>query len=211
MDPGTMMMLASTIGPMIAGGIGGHKGEFKSTYSKGARSALEDVLDQVRGMRGQGDISQNQNFQTGQNWLQSMFSDPNFFNQFQAPMQRQFEESTVPDLANRFASMGSGGSLGSTGFRNSLAREGSNLQTNLAALRGGMQSQAIPQLLGYSQQPFQNYLSLLGLGTTPTQNVYQPPSGGPLGNIGAGFAGGAAQGFGQQWGQNMAGQSPMTT
>jgi len=161
-------------------------------------------------MNGSQNITQYPQYQQGQDYLMSLFNDPEFFNQFEAPLQRQFQEQTVPDLANRFASMGSGGSLGSTGFRNQLAREGSNLGTNIAALRGGMQQQAIPQLLGYAQQPFNNLMSLYQQALQPTQNTYQPASAGFFGPIASSFAGGAAQGYGNQWGQNMAGQYPGT-
>lgn len=208
-DPMSMIMMA--IPAVMQMTQGGNKGEFKSTYSDKARSVLDEVLDSVRGMKGSQDITQNQGYKQGQNWLMSMFNDPEFFKNFEAPLQRQFQEETIPNLANRFASMGSGGAQGSTAFRNQLAREGSNLSTNIAALRGGMQQQAIPQLLQYAQQPFSNYMSLLQQALTPTQNVYQPPSSGPWGDILSGVTGGFAQGYGQKWGQNMApGQAPST-
>lgn len=207
-DPMTAMMIMNMIGTGAEHLFGeGNKGRQSSTYSKGAQSMLEGVLDQIKGMKGQADITQNQNYQTGQDWLQSMYNDPEFFNKFEAPMQRQFQEQTIPDLANRFASQGSGGSLGSTGFRNQLAREGSNLQTNIAALRGGMQQQGIPQLMGYAQQPAQNLMSLMGIGATPTMNQYQPPSAGLFGGMLPGMVSGWAQGQGQQWGQQQAGQN----
>lgn len=208
MDPGTIALLMSVLGGAAAG-IGGSNEKHGSTYSKGQRSFLDDMLEQLRS-QGSPDITQNPEFQTGQDWLQSMFNDPEFFNQFEAPIKRQYEEQTIPDLANRFASMGSGGSTGSTAFRNQLGREGSNLSTNLAALRGQMQSQAIPQLLQYGQQPFQNYMSMLNTAMTPYNNVYQQPSAGFFGPVAAGFAGGAAQGFGQSVGSRFAGQSPST-
>lgn len=202
-----MMMLASIIGPMIGGmkGMGGKDEKFGSTYSPQAQGGLNDLLAKIKGMGGAPDVTQNPNYQQGQDWLQSMFNDPQFFDKFEAPMQRQFEENTVPDLANRFASMGSGGSLGSTGFRNQLGREGSNLQTNIAAMRGQMQQNAIPQLQQYAQQPFNNIMQMYGLGTQPTNNQYQSAQPGFMGNVLGNFAGGASQGYGQQWGQNMAG------
>lgn len=183
--------------------MGGQNAQTGSTYNKGQLGLIDQAVQSLRG--GAPNVEQNQNYQTGQNWLQSMFNDPSFFNQFEAPLQRQFQEQTVPDLANRFASQGSGGSLGSTGFRNQLAREGSNLQTNLGALRGGMQQQAIPQLLGYAQQPFSNYMSMLNQALTPTQNTFQGATPGLFGNIFSSLTGGAAQGLGNMWGQGMAG------
>ena len=195
MDPGTIMALISAVSAG-AGALSGNKGEHGSTYSKKTRQGLDSVWDMIEGMRGgAGDITQNQNYQQGSEWLNSLYNDPQFFDKFEAPLQRQFQEQTVPDLANRFASQGSGGSLGSTGFRNQLAREGSNLSTNIAALRGGMQQQGVNQGLQYAQQPFNNLRDLYGIGTTPTNNTYQPPNAGGWGSLAAPFAQGAIQSY----------------
>lgn len=211
-DPNMMIMLLTSLIPQLTGEGGGKEGEFKSTYSKGAQGILDDLISKVKGQGGAADITKNPQYQQGQDWLMSMFNDPEFFKNFEAPLQRQFQEQTVPGLANQFASMGSGGSTGSTAFRNQLGREGSNLSTNIAAMRGQMQQGAIPQLMQYAQQPFQNYMQMAGLATTPTQNVYQPPTGGFLGGILPGLASGFAQGYGQKWGGSMApGQFPGTT
>lgn len=210
-DPATMTMLVSLIGGALSG-LGGKKGQTSSTFNKSQLGGLEDILQSIRGMRGGAqDITQNQNYQQGQNWLGSLFNDPEFFNRFEAPAFRQFNEEIAPGIANRFAAMGSGGSLGSTGFRNQIAREGGNLATNLAAQRGNMQQQAVPQLLGYSQQPFSNLMSLYQQALQPTQNVYQQPSAGFFGPIAASLAGGLSQGYGQKLGQSLVpGQSPST-
>ncbi len=204
MEMSAMMAILPMLMKMTQGTeLGGQNAERGSSYNKGQLGLIDQAVQSLKG--GAPNVEQNQNFQTGQNWLQSMFSDPSFFNKFEAPLQRQFEEQTVPDLATRYAGMGSGGALGSTGFRNQLGREGSNLQTNLGALRGGMQQQAIPQLLGYSQQPFQNYMSMLNQALTPTQNTFQGATPGLFGNLFSSLTGGAAQGFGNMWGQGMAG------
>jgi len=204
MNPMMMMAIPSILSAI--GGLTGDKAKQGSTYTKGQRNTIDDVLNSIRDMRGGAqDVTQNQNYQTGQDWLQGMFNDPQFFDQFEAPLQRQFQEQTVPELANRFAGMGSGGSTGSTGFRNQLAREGSNLSTNLAALRGGMQQQAIPQLQSYAQQPFSNLMNLYQQALQPTMNQYTPASSGFGGNIGASLFSGLSQGYGQQFGQGMAG------
>lgn len=204
-----MMMMALLTGVGGLSGLMGNKGETKSTYGKGALSLLDQVQQQVKGMgnQGAGDITQNQNYMQGQDWLQSLFNDPSFFEKFEAPMMRQFQEQTLPDVANRFAGMGSGGALGSTGFRNQANREAEKLQESIAAMRGGMQQQGVNQSLGYAQQPTSNWMQLLQQAMTPTQNVYQPPSN-PLSPILGAFAGGAGAGYGQQLGQNMAGGYP---
>jgi hypothetical protein len=203
MDPMMMMMIMSMASGM--GGMGGNKGEFKSSFGQNQQGGINDIMEMLKGMKGNADITQNQGYQQGQQWLNDLFNDENFFKNFEAPLQRQFQEQTVPDLANGFAGMGSGGSMGSTAFRNQLGREGSNLSTNIAALRGGMQQQGVNQQLGYAQQPFQNMMSMYqqGLGQ-PINNAYQPPSAGPFGNILASLTGGLAQGYGNKMGQGMA-------
>jgi hypothetical protein len=201
MDPMMMMMLMSLSGAAMQGG---NKGEFKSNYNPNQLNTLDNILQQIKSMKGGQDITQNPNYQSGANWLQDLYNDENFYKNFEAPLQRQFQEETVPGLANRFSGMGSGGSLGSTAFRNQLAREGSNLSTNISALRGGMQQQGVNQSLGYAQAPVNQYMQLLQQALNPTQTAYMPPSQGFFGPILGSLAGGAASGYGQQWGQNMA-------
>lgn len=175
MDPATISAIMSAIGPILQSFMG-NKEKMGSTYSKGQRSTIDDLLQQVKGMKGGMDITNQPGFQQGQDWLSSLFNDENFFNNIEAPAMRQFNEEIIPGVASRFASQGSGGSLGSTGFRNQIAREGSNLATNLAAQRGQMQQQGVNQQLGYSQQPFQNIMQLLQQALTPTNNTFQPSS-----------------------------------
>lgn len=211
MDPGIMMMLASLVASG-AGALTGDKAKKTSSFSSGQKGGIQDLLDAISGMRGGAqDITQQPGYQAGNEWLQSMFSDPDFFKSFEAPMQRQFQEQTIPDLANRFASMGSGGALGSTGFRNQAIREGSNLQSNIAALRGGMQQQAVPQLLGYAQQPFSNMMQMYNqaLGQ-PVYNQFQPANAG-IGSMAPPLLNAAANYWGAGGGQQkFAGQSPTT-
>lgn len=207
MPPELMTFFAALLG---AGSsyLNGSPGEQKSSYSEGAQNSLSEAQQMLSQMKGGADVRQNQGYGTGMDWLQSLFNDPEFFKNFEAPARRQFEEEIIPGVANRFASEGSGGSLGSTGFRNQIAREGSNLSTNLAALRGGMQQGAIPQLLNYAQQPAQNYLNLLGPATQPTQNIYQPPSAGGFADLMSMFSGAAAGGL--NFNSNSPGTSPST-
>lgn len=186
------------------------EGKTGSTYTEGQQSAIDDILNRLKSMSGGGgmDITQNPMYQQGNEYLMSMFNDPEFFKNIEAPMRRDFEEKTIPDLANRFASMGSGGALGSTGFRNQLGREGSNLQTNMAAMREQMKMGALPQMFQSANQPYQNMMQMYqtALGH-PTQNTYQPPSPGMWGPI----AGAAVQGYFQNPNNRFPGQSPGTT
>lgn len=202
-DPGTMMMLMSALSTG-AGMLGGKDAEQKSSYSQGQQGGINDILNMVKGMRGQGDITQNQNYQQGQNWLSNLFgNDQGFYDKFEAPMQRQFAEQTIPGLANQFGGMGSGGSLGSTAFRNALGREGEHLQESIAGMRGNMQQQGLNQAMNYAQQPFQNMQSLYGLGLgSPMMNQYAPATTGGFGSLAAPFAQGATSYWGGQGGQN---------
>lgn len=206
--------LFAAIAPVILEKMfgGGKEAKQGSSYSQGQQQAQGGILDQIQKLQqsGAGDISQNQNYQQGQDWLSSLYNDPEFFKQFEAPLQRQFSEQTAPDLANRFAGMGSHGSFG-TGFRNQLAREGSNLSTNIAALRGGLQQQGANQSLQYAQQPFNNLQSLYqnALGS-PTNNIQYPATPGPFGNIFGSLAGSNQEGSGQQDGASSAnGANPL--
>lgn len=78
------------------------------------------------------------------------YLDPNSqqYQNFEQPYRQQFEQETVPMLAERFAGQGA---LGSSGFGQALSSAGSNLQTNLAQMKSGMQRQSIMDLLGLSQ------------------------------------------------------------
>lgn len=188
------------------GGLTGKDAQQGSTYNKGQLSGLDDILQSIKGMKGGAqDITQNQNYQQGSDYFNSLFNDQDFFNKFEVPAFRQLNEEILPGIANRFAGMGSGGSLGSTAFRNQANRAGTDLATNLAAQRGNMQAGAIPQMLSYAQQPFSNLMSLYQQALQPTQNQYIPASMGFGGNIGAAGIGALSQGYGQQLGQGMAG------
>jgi len=111
---------------------------------------------------------------------------------FAEPYIRQFNEQTIPQLAERFAGAGAtGGALSSSAFGQSLGAAGGKLQTDLAALKGGLGQKSLGDLLslmmnltgqknfGYSQQPaqtgfaeslFGNYAQGLG------QSGYNPLS-----------------------------------
>lgn len=206
MDPAMMMMLASIIPALM--NAGGKNGEMKSTYNEGQQGGINDIMQFLKGQQGNMDITQNPQYQQGNEWLNSLFNDEGFFKNFEAPAMRQFNEEIIPGVANRFASQGSGGSLGSTGFRNQIARESGNLATNLAAMRGGMQQNAIPQMFNSANMPFQNMMQMFNTGLGhPTENGYQPPS-----NPWAPVAGAGIQGYfqGKGMNQNNAGQHPST-
>jgi hypothetical protein len=212
MDPATMMMLAS-IASAGAGALTGSKGEKGSTYGKNQLSMIDQILQSIKGGMGgpNQDITQQQGYQQGNDFFNSLFNNQDFFNNMEAPAMRQFDEMGG-ELGNRFAAQGSGGSTGSTGFRNLLGREAQNLSSNLAAQRGNMQQNAVPQMLQYSQAPVSNWMSQMQQALQPTQNTYQGPSMGAFGGLAAPFAQGAASIYGMRAGQQSAnpGQYPGT-
>lgn len=173
MNPATMASIFAALAPLLKG-IFGDQGGPGSSFNDQQLDFMKQGLGGLNPQ--QGDITKNQGYQQGQEWLNSLFNDPEFFKSFEAPLMRQFEEETIPGLANRFAGMGSGGSLGSTAFRNQLGREGSTLHEKIASLRGGLQQQGVNQGLQYAQAPVSNYMQQLQQLLTPTQNTYQQSS-----------------------------------
>ncbi len=172
MDPATISAIMAVLGPMMKGMFGDQGGP-GSSYNDQQQGFMNKGLNQLSGQNP--DITQNQNYQEGSDWLSSLFNDPEFFKSFEAPLMRQFEEETIPGLANRFAGMGAG-ATGSTAFRNQLGREGSNLHEKIASLRGGMQQQGVNQSLQYAQQPASNYFQQMQQLLQPINNTYQQSS-----------------------------------
>ncbi|MHA2064164.1 MAG: hypothetical protein ACXABY_07265 [Candidatus Thorarchaeota archaeon] len=107
--------------------------------------------------------------------------------QMEAPLQRQFQEETIPGLATQFAGMGSGG-LSSSAFRNAGVRAGTDLSERLGAIRAGLRQQGAAGLTGMAQQ-----------GLQPIQEqVIRPQTMGLIGGAAetAGKGAGMAMGFG---------------
>lgn len=108
------------------------------------------------------------------------------FQDFEDPYKRQFEQETIPGLAERFAGLGSHGAQNSSAFQQTLGQAGGELSQNLAQLRGGLKNNALSALQGMQGQAYQ-----------PTfQTSYRQPTGGLLG----GLSGGLSQGLGSYLG-----------
>ena len=71
------------------------------------------------------------------------------FESFAAPFRREFNEQTVPGIAERFAGLGG---LSSSGFQQSLGQAGAGLNEKLAALHGGLKEQRFRSLLPLAMQ-----------------------------------------------------------
>ena len=137
-----------------------------STMNKGQRGLLQQLLGGLQGQSS--NIQQSPLFQQGSSFLQNLLSgSPEATAAFEAPYMRQFNEQIVPGLAERFSGLGAGAQR-SSAFSQALGAAGAGLSENLAALRGQLQLGAVPQALGYAQQPISNLqgFSQLGLGTS---------------------------------------------
>lgn len=107
----------------------------------------QNLLKQMSGMLSSGQLGQGY----GQSLdLMQQLMDPNSaaVAQFTEPHMKQFEQQTVPQLAERFAGMGAmGGGLSSSGFGQSLSSAAGNLQSNLAQLKAQLGQQAAGSLM----------------------------------------------------------------
>ena len=104
--------------------------------------------------------------------LLQQYLDPNsdVYSNFEKPYTQQFEQQTLPGIAERFAGANAmGGGLMNSGFGQSLGAAGANLQTQLAQMKQQYQRQSINDLLGQYNQ-----LTKTGLDTNTFENVYQP-------------------------------------
>ena len=106
----------------------------------------------------------------------------------QAPYLRQFQEKTIPGLAEQFSGAGAGGQS-SSAFQQALGASGSDLQERLAALGMGQQQNALSQLM-----------QLLGISTeglVPKEKPWwQEALVGLSGGVGKGLGTGLTGGFG---------------
>jgi len=106
-----------------------------SLQGQGAGGAFGDVADYYRSL---------------------LSMDPEIMKQFSAPMQRQFQQETIPGLAEQFAGAGAGG-LSSSGFRNAGVMAGTDLAERLGALRAQLAQQGAAGLAGLAQGGLNNF------------------------------------------------------
>jgi hypothetical protein len=140
----------------LLGGFGGREGgmERYDTLTKPQQGLLNQTIGQL-GPQGQLGGGYGQSLGLLQSYLNpSSQAHENFAD----PYMRQFNQETIPGLAERFAGQGAmGGALSSSGFGQALGSAGANLQSQLASLRTGLQQQASNQLMN-------QYNQMLGVG-----------------------------------------------
>lgn len=160
----------------------------KSTLNKGQQGFQNDLFSQLKQMMGQGG-----GFNNAMGWMQDFMNpDSQQYQNFSQPYMRQFNEQTVPGLAERFAGMGAqGGGLSSSGFGQSLSGAAGGLQENLASMRSSLLQNTIRDYLNQFNQ-----MAGQGLNRNSVENFYQPGSQGLVGNTFGAFAKGAGQSAG---------------
>lgn len=177
-------------------------------YSKSQRKLLDWLSDSAGGHRRQLDITRSPMYQSGSDYLERILSgDPEATADFEAPYMREFYEQSMPELAERFAGAGAGGS---SAFASAAAHEGGALQEQLAALRGGLQQNALGMGLNYAQAPITNRMGMMGqaLGAQPYQTTQVPYMSGTQGpgfmeQMAQNFGGAAGMGLGMYGGNQM--------
>ncbi len=117
------------------------------TMSPQQQQLLSSILQQLGG---EGQLGQG--YEQGlQQLMQMMDPSSEAQQRFADPYMQQFQQQTVPGLAERFAGMGgsaTGGALSSSGFGQALGGAAAGLQSQLAGLKSGLQHQAIGDILG---------------------------------------------------------------
>lgn len=148
----------------------------QSNFTKGQEQNLQNITQQQNQLAGQGG-----GYQDAMSLLQQ-YLNPNsdVYKNFEKPYLEQYQNQTLPEIANRYAgqnAMGSG--LMTSGFGQSLGAAGSSLQAQLAQMKQQYQRQSINDLLNQYNQ-----LTNTSLGTRSFENVYDPGEEGKLSFLG---------------------------
>jgi hypothetical protein len=174
---------------------GGDQMQKVPTMTGGQQKLLKQMMQMLGPQGGLG-----QGMQGGVNYQQQLI-DPSSqaVNQFAQPYMNQFEQQTVPGLAERFAGMGAmGGGLSSSGFGQALGAAGGNLQAQLAQLKAGLGQQAAQSLMS-------QYGGMAGMGLAAQPFGYQRPQQGFGQGLMSSWAQGGFGGMGQGGGGGFGG------
>ncbi len=152
---------------------------------------FKQLFSQLQGLSGQGG-----GFNQANNLLQDYLNpQSDVYKNFEAPYRQEFEQQTLPGIANRYAGLNAmGGGLSSSGFGQALGAAGSQLQTNLASMKSQMQRQSINDILGQYNQ-----MSNLGLNAQPFGYQKFDASQGVVGPALVAAAGAAGKAYGSKF------------
>lgn len=200
MDPATIAFLVQMA--MKAGGAAlkpeQNKMKQLPTKNEAQLGLLNQNIGLTQGLGGPGGGYSN----TLDLWSQMLNPNSDIYNQLLAPYQQQFEQETVPGLAERFASGGGGmgGGLSSSGFGQALSSASSNLQTNLASLKNQLMQQAAGNIANQYQglsQGAMNVDPFMYYEKQAQPSFWQKFLGGGGGGMGNMFGGGGGNGSSQ--------------
>lgn len=167
------------LGGTLFGGSGNAKVSERNVYNEGQQQFLNNLLS---GLGGQGG---------GLDFLQGLY-DPNSqtMQNMQQPYINQFNQQTIPGIAERFSGLGAG-AQNSSAFGQALSSAAGDLQTNLASLGSQTQLQGLGPLLQLMQT---------ALNPQTQQVVNQGTAGGGiLGSFLGGLGGDLGTGLAQKW------------
>jgi hypothetical protein len=190
-DP--MSVLAALIPSLIAGGVGAasaltsKKPKLKKipAMNRQQLGLQNQLMDLIRGQLAPGGA-----YSQGQSYIQGLLSgSPESSQAFTAPYMREFNEQTIPHLAEMFSGLGAG-AQSSSAFQQILGQAGAGLQEKLAQLRAGLQFQGAQSALGLPGQ-------FLGSAFQSPFAYMQTPGGGALSSALGGLGQGIAPGLGQ--------------
>lgn len=162
-NPAVLSALISALGGVAGAGIGAFGGgsakpKIKKieTMNPQQKKLFQDLLSQLSG-GGQAGGPGGGALDLLQQYLNP---ESDVYKNFEAPYKQQFEQETIPNLAERFAGLGgglgaAGGALGSSGFAQALGGAGAKLQTDLASMKSGLQHKSIQDILGLLQNMLQ--------------------------------------------------------
>ncbi len=184
--------LGSPAGSAAMGGVGNRMWEAlfgkkernyqQSLLGQEQQPGYQQLLGSIQGPGAGGAFGQSADY-----FRDLLSNDSQTANLMFAPEQRRFREQIIPDLAEQFAGMGSGG-LSSSGFRNAAVGAGADLSERLGAIRAQLRQQGAQGLANIGQ---------MGLGSY-NENIYRPET--------FGLVGGLAEGAGKALGSYATGK-----
>ena len=167
-------------GDLIMGFLTGESAEFEpvSTLLPEHQGVLKGATNAAK--KGQGGA-----FGQARDYYSSLLDEDNdTYNAMQRPELRRFNEQIIPDLAEQFAGMGSGG-LSSSGFQNASINAGTDLSERLGAMRANLRAQGAAGLQQIGQTSLGNYSQVMQ--TNPGSEGFLSSVAPVVGNIAANY------------------------
>jgi hypothetical protein len=162
----------------------------KTNYTPEQNQFFKQFLSQLSGLQGQG--GQGGGIQDAYGLLQK-YMDPNSqaYQDFEQPYLNEFNEKTLPGIAEQFAGANAmGGGLSSSGFGQALGGAASQYKSNLTGMKQGLQQQNLMNFINsYLQQ------SQMAMGAQPFMYAHHQGSQGLIPSMLTGFAQGAGKGL----------------